>query len=280
MHERTIARTPRCHNVMKSSTFQQNKIHVLRVFSRLALSYDPITWSATAHVIACPGGMRINRGSKPLNSAKPPSRRATVTIQLQNPVYGVPEPFSWAIMRVFATSNGPVATGPAVAAKNPLIMDCHGARVWPSPSDLFHIHLSKLLFITKRHIWFVPLRSTVGVAPAQSPKGPCSFKIVDTQWRVPLYFIWVNDTPFCCCSFIFTTSKGVTTNRASVTPAPKPASILPWLLRLPSLSRKAVPYNEFVPMRNAYLRVRWVAKGVSPFQRARMPSSRYIEVPQ
>jgi hypothetical protein len=39
-------------------------------------------------------------------------------------------------------------------------------------------------------------------------------------------------------------------------------------------------YTEFEPMRNAYFRVRWVAKGERPFQSDRAPSSLMTVLPQ
>jgi hypothetical protein len=39
-------------------------------------------------------------------------------------------------------------------------------------------------------------------------------------------------------------------------------------------------YTELLPMRSAYLSVRWVAKGVSPFHSARVPSSWMMVCPQ
>ena len=36
-----------------------------------------------------------------------------------------------------------------------------------------------------RHIWLVPLRSTVGEAPLHRPRGPSSLTIVAAQWTGP-----------------------------------------------------------------------------------------------
>ena len=84
------------------------------------------------------------------------------------------------------------------------------------------------------------------------------------QWSGPWYFSWLRSTPFCCCSLIFTTSNGVTIARASMTPAPNPEASRPDVDTLPSAPRKRDSKEALVPMRSAYLSVRWVAKGVKP----------------
>ena len=40
-------------------------------------------------------------------------------------------------------------------------------------------------FAQNRHIWLVPLRSTVGEAPLHRPRGPSSLTIVAAQWMGP-----------------------------------------------------------------------------------------------
>mmetsp|Transcript_20111 Transcript_20111/g.56543 ORF Transcript_20111/g.56543 Transcript_20111/m.56543 type:complete len:301 (+) Transcript_20111:130-1032(+) len=240
-------------------------------------SNQPTTWSLTAQTMACPGGMRIRRGSSPLYSARRPSWRGTVTRQCRKPRYRAPSPWLWAMSRVLTTSNGLVATGPRHAAEKPLTMLCHGASVRPSPSCLPQSCRSTLAFAQNRHIWLVPLRSTVGPAPLHSPRRPSSLRMRPTAWAGPRYLAAA--PPSCFCSRILTTSKGVTTSSASVTPAPKPAAMRRASESRPCSSRRAPWYRALVPMRMLYLHVRCVAKGTRPFHRARAPSSRTMVRP-
>ena len=65
-----------------------------------------------------------------------------------------------------------------VAAEAPLVMDCQGARVRPSPSCLPHSTRSMLFLAQKRHIWLPPFLRMVGEPPDQSPKRPSSRTMV------------------------------------------------------------------------------------------------------
>ncbi len=49
-----------------------------------------------------------------------------------------------------------------------------------------------------------------------------------------LYLSWCGASPFCCCSRILTTSKGVTMTKASVMPAEKPAAMRRASVSLPA----------------------------------------------
>jgi len=156
--------------------------------------------------MAWPGGILISRGSSPFHKARSPSSAYIVLIACTMPLYfNSPPSRLWAISLVLTTSNGPVQTGPAVPARNPDIIDCHGWRTLPSPSCFFHKSTSKAFLAVNMAAWFVPLRMTVGAAPAQSPRKPSSRMIVRAQCMGPLYFrsSWLS--PFCCCSLIFTT---------------------------------------------------------------------------
>ena len=142
-----------------------------------------------------------------------------------------------AMRRVFTTSNGPVATGPIVAANPPEIKDCTGCNAMPSPSCFPHKNESTCALAVNRHIWFVPFRAMVGPAPFHIAITPSSFMIVRAACNVPLYFKFT--LPFCCCKRIFTTSNGVTMHSASTTPAPNPAAMRLPVVNFPSSSLSA-----------------------------------------
>lgn len=171
------------------------------------LSYKAVSWSATAHIMACPGGILISLGTSPFHKARSPSSAWIVLIAWTMPLYLRPLPWSrvWAISLVFTTSKGPVQTGPAVPARNPDTMDCHGWRTFPSPSCFCHRNTSKAFLALNIAAWFVPFRITVGAAPDQRPRRPSSQMIVRAQWIGPLYFRSSGLRPLCCCNLIFTT---------------------------------------------------------------------------
>uniref|UniRef100_A0A0A9DHT1 Uncharacterized protein n=1 Tax=Arundo donax TaxID=35708 RepID=A0A0A9DHT1_ARUDO len=122
---------------------------------------------------------------------------------------------------------------------------------------------------------------TVGNAPDHRPRRPSSRTIVLAQCIGPLYLSRSGLSPFCCCNLIFTTSKGVTMRSASMTPAPNPDASRPCAETMPVVgSLNADCSTALEPSRSAYLSVRWVAKGVSPFQSARTPSARATVAPQ
>mmetsp|Transcript_19368 Transcript_19368/g.49271 ORF Transcript_19368/g.49271 Transcript_19368/m.49271 type:complete len:314 (-) Transcript_19368:134-1075(-) len=232
--------------------------------------------------MAWPGGMRSRRGSRPRHMAPMPSSAGILTRASKKPLYLMPSGpcLDWAMSRVLVTSKGPVATGPRQAARNPEVMDWPGVSCLPSPSCLSHRNASMLCLAQNRHIWLVPLRMMVGVAPDHMPLMPSSLSTVVAQWMGPLYFRVSLAVPFCCCSLILTTSKGVTMISASVMPAMKPAAMRRPSVSLPSSLRSRFWYTELEPMRSAYFRVRCVAKGVRPFHRDLTPSSAMIVCPQ
>lgn len=148
----------------------------------------------------------MSLGSKPFQRASNPSSANIVLIAWTMPLYFTwPLDLLWAINRVLTTSKGPVQIGPAAPARNPEIMDCHGWRTFPSPSCFFQRRTSYAFLAVNIAAWFVPLRITVGAAPAQRPKMPSSRTIILAQWTGPLYFRSSGLKPFCCCSLIFTT---------------------------------------------------------------------------
>ena len=65
-----------------------------------------------------------------------------------------------------------------MAADAPLVMDCQGARVRPSPSFLPQSTRSMLFLAQNRHIWLPPFLRMVGDPPDQSPNKPSSRMIV------------------------------------------------------------------------------------------------------
>lgn len=170
-------------------------------------SYNPMTWSATPQTMACPGGILISRGIKPFHRADNPSSTYMHLIACIIPLYFTVFDLLWAISLVFTTSKGPVQIGPAVPARNPETMDCHGSRTFPSPSCFFHRTTSNEFFAVNIAAWFVPLRITVGDAPAQRPRNPSSRITVLAQWIGPRYFNRFDWIPFCCCNLILTTCQ-------------------------------------------------------------------------
>lgn len=87
--------------------------------------------------------------------------------------------------RTFTTSKGPVANGPRQAALKPEPMDWSMLSCLPSPSCLPQSSRSKLFFAQNRHIWLVPFRMIVGVAPDHKPRNPSSFAMMPTAWMGP-----------------------------------------------------------------------------------------------
>ena len=169
--------------------------------------------------MACPGGILMSRGSSPFHRASNPSSANIVLIAWTMPLYfNFPPARPWAISLVFTTSKGPVHTGPAVPARNPDIIDCHGWRTFPSPSCFFHKIPSKAFFAVNMAAWFVPFRITVGAAPAQRPRRPSSRMIVRAQCIGPLYFRSSGLNPLCCCSLILTTCTNKTRTNFLVNP--------------------------------------------------------------
>jgi hypothetical protein len=81
-------------------------------------------------------------------------------------------------LRHHMTSHKHQAATQQLAAQQAPLGNSACSNAPPQPAA----HLSTLFLAQKRHIWLVPLRIMVGVAPLHMPRRPSSRRMVVAQW--------------------------------------------------------------------------------------------------